>query len=109
MQDTAATLLVVQLLLDAPESEHASAFRGAAWMLLAGALKRLETADDAAERIKVSILQWTATSWQIIGFIGCMKCDLMRSKLQQQMLCFSLAGLHRALLYCVSSKRCFPF
>ena len=56
MQDTAATLLVVQLLLDAPRSEHASAFRGAAWMLLAGALKRLETADDAAEEQKLSIL-----------------------------------------------------
>jgi hypothetical protein len=57
MQDTAATLLIVQLLLDAPRSEHASAFREAAWMLLAGVLKQLETADDAAEWQKVSIVQ----------------------------------------------------
>lgn len=79
MQDTAATLLIVQLLLDAPRSEHASAFREAAWMLLAGVLKQLETAGDAAERQKVSMIQWTATSWQIIGFIGSMRYTLMRS------------------------------
>ena len=90
-------LLIVQLLLDAPRSEHASAFREAAWMLLTGVLKQLEVADDAAERQKVSIVQWTATSWQIIGFIGSMRCTLRRSNKQHQMLCFSLAGLHRAL------------
>ena len=54
VQDDAAMARLIQLLLDAPLSEHGPVFQDAAWTLLAGALSLLQSTDAVSKQQKVS-------------------------------------------------------
>lgn len=44
---------LIQLLLEAPMSEHGPVFQDAAWTLIAGALRMLQSTDAVSDRQKV--------------------------------------------------------
>lgn len=53
MQNADAAILLVRFLKDAHDSEHCRVFKDAAWTLLAGALKELQTRVGAKEKHQV--------------------------------------------------------